>query len=760
MKKLLTLTLIILTLGLIPIIFNVSYISGSDFINQQLPFILETKRVLSSGTPFWSWNTFSGGNFISQYSFYTLTSPFVWIILLFPYKYVLTGILLATYLKFFVCSIVTYYLLKRIGFDENLSVIGALLYTFSNFFISNLYYFHFAEPIIMFPVLLLSIENVLKQGKYSYQLLSITVFGVVFINYYFAFGSLILGFLYLIFRSYGLGKLKFSLIFKSLIFAVVGVLLASFILIPIVSDVFMSARGIPGRGFDVIETGSSSNMIRYIGRFLTRILSLFYPTVYESTPQDDLISNSNWTSTEAYLMIFGLLTSLAHFIKVRNYLSVLIIILTIVYLFPPLNGIFSLYTSITYGRWLYGLLLFMIMATLDLFKRRISIPKRLFWGYITFCIIGIGVVFLYSWETKIGDSFTLSPTRWVELAVCLLNFGCLLLWQFMKRNKIKCLTWMTSICGLANLWAFAYFLIPLYEDLSHKTAALSVKPELFVEGNSEVSYRFDDITTFKNYSMLTNRPGIYSFHSVYPKSLIPFRSAIDGDVSDPNFSNSYHNQQSVGTLLSVRDIRVYNEFRDSIPYDFKDLSLTEVTETYSEYSFKQYIPFGFAYDHYIVDDEIINLIPQSDSIDVPSLLLDNLAITKADEPVFSKILKKGVINYNADTDSLVRERRKYTVHDFKGTNKGYSFKTDFQTPKVLFISVPYDKGFQAKLDSEPIKLYTSQLGMTAIIVPEGIHEVSVVFIPEGLRLGLIISVISFLILLFSFHSRKSKVLTQ
>ena len=751
MKKLLILTLTILTLGLIPIILDIEFISGSDFINQQIPFILETKRVLSSGTPFWSWNTFSGGNFIGQYSFYTLTSPFVWIILLFPYRYVLIGILLATYLKFCLASIVTYCLLKRIGFDEKLSIIGALLYTFSNFFISNLYYFHFAEPIIMFPVLLLSIENVLKHGKYSLQWLSLAVFGVVFINYYFAFGSLILGFLYMAFRSYNLRMLNFRLIFKCLAFAVLGILMASFILIPIVCDVFMSARGVPGRGFDLIDAESSSNIIHYIGRFITRILSLFFPTVYEYTPTDDLISNSNWTSTEAYLMIFGLLTSLVHFIKVRNYLSILIMILTVVYLLPPLNGIFTLYTSLTYGRWLYGLLLFMIIATLDLFKRDIKIPKSLFWCYISFCIIGMVGVFIFSWMTKTGDALTLESTRWVELAVCLLNFGSLFLWQFMKRNRVNGLTWMISVCGLANLWALAYFLIPLNADLSHARGALSVKPELFVAGQSETSYRFDDVTPFKNYAMLTNRPGIYSSHSVFPKSLIPFRSAIDEDVSIPTFSNSFHNQQSVGTLLSVKEIRVYDEFKDSIPYDLKDLSLTRISDSYRDYSFNRYIPIGFAYDHYIIDDDIINLIPQADSIDIPFLLFDNLAITKADEPVFSKLLKKGTINYNADIDSLVGERRKYTAHNFKGTNKGYSFKTDFKSPKALFISVPYDKGFHAMIDSEVTQLYSSQLGMTAIIVPEGKHEVLVNFIPSGLRVGLIISIISSLILLFSFY---------
>ena len=49
-----------------------------DFLTQQIPFMLESKRCLLSGTPFWSWNTFLGANFVGSYSFYVYGSPFFW----------------------------------------------------------------------------------------------------------------------------------------------------------------------------------------------------------------------------------------------------------------------------------------------------------------------------------------------------------------------------------------------------------------------------------------------------------------------------------------------------------------------------------------------------------------------------------------------------------------------------------------------------------------------------------------------------------
>ena len=83
--KLIVLIIIVLTVGLTPSWLQYDgFMLTSDFLNQQIPFIIETKRMFASGTPFWSWNTYFGDNFLAAYSFYTVTSPFVWINCLFP----------------------------------------------------------------------------------------------------------------------------------------------------------------------------------------------------------------------------------------------------------------------------------------------------------------------------------------------------------------------------------------------------------------------------------------------------------------------------------------------------------------------------------------------------------------------------------------------------------------------------------------------------------------------------------------------------
>ena len=104
MKKYLFLIVFVVIIGSIPLFIQYgTYIDCTDFAKQQIPFIMETKRMLLSGKPFWSWNTYYGDNFFGGYGFYTLTSPFVWINCLFPYKYIVRGIFFNVNTKIYQC---------------------------------------------------------------------------------------------------------------------------------------------------------------------------------------------------------------------------------------------------------------------------------------------------------------------------------------------------------------------------------------------------------------------------------------------------------------------------------------------------------------------------------------------------------------------------------------------------------------------------------------------------------------------------------
>ena len=125
-----------------------------DFNVQQVPFYQMIHDAIRSGNFFWSWTTDLGANTIGSYTFYLLGSPFFWLTLPFPSHAVpyLMGPLLM--LKMGCASLTAYLYLKRYVRNQNTALIGAMLYAFSGYSIYNIFFNHFHEAIIFFPLLL------------------------------------------------------------------------------------------------------------------------------------------------------------------------------------------------------------------------------------------------------------------------------------------------------------------------------------------------------------------------------------------------------------------------------------------------------------------------------------------------------------------------------------------------------------------------------------------------------------------------------
>lgn len=74
------------------------------------------------------------------------------------------------------------------------------MYAFSSYAISNSFYYHFFEPMIMFPILLIAIERFLCREKFSKTTLILAAFFTSFINYYFSICSFLAAAMYVFCR--------------------------------------------------------------------------------------------------------------------------------------------------------------------------------------------------------------------------------------------------------------------------------------------------------------------------------------------------------------------------------------------------------------------------------------------------------------------------------------------------------------------------------------------------------------------------------
>lgn len=114
---------------------------------------------IRSGNIGWNHLTDLGVNFIGSYSFYLLGSPFFWLTIPFPGEWLqyLMGPLFI--LKFGCASLSGYIYLHRYAKNPNTALLASLLYAFSGYSIYNIFFNHFHEAIIVFPLLLAALDE-------------------------------------------------------------------------------------------------------------------------------------------------------------------------------------------------------------------------------------------------------------------------------------------------------------------------------------------------------------------------------------------------------------------------------------------------------------------------------------------------------------------------------------------------------------------------------------------------------------------------
>lgn len=754
---LLTLITLVLSISLLPLCLFKGYdCHFDDFICQQIPFLLETKRMLASETPWWSWNTYFGENFLGSYSFYTITSPFAWIVALFPRDYILCGIIFALWLKCLSVGYSAYLYLKRMAISSQFCIIGGLLYCFSSFFITNLRYYHFCEPMIMFPLLLIAIENVIENRKYCYTLLSLASFGVVWINYYFALPSFLFAAIYMIFRlrfsERNLEVTSLTRIAKSCGAVLLGILLSSIILIPTILHVSGSTRA----AMKVEE----ANILGYIGMFIDTIRAYIMPSIAEGIPKAFL--HPNCDSRSLYLPVIGPSIVLFYIFSNKSqkhkWIKYLIATLLLIAL-TPLNGIFSGFSNSEYHRWYYALSLLFILASIY-YLRDYKITHRQYWLYAGFATLYVAVTccFTIAYLYLKHQPLSFNTREIIELVLTIFNFILLGLFAYSKKQKIQYLIYLVCISSCASFGASVY--LNLLSGNINEPGCGRIKKYVIdnpLEYNLDsFKYRIDANNTIRNIYLLKNRPGTTSFHSVFDKNQNDYRAIIDLTPRDPSMK-IYKGRVAHDILLSVKDFYDYREIewdeQEQLPAEA--LQLTDSLNRYSRYAFKYYVPIGFCYDTYVKRSDYDALY--SHMTDPVKPMLINLVIEDSDVDYVDDLMKE-VSFINPDTisfEQIVSKLRRYTATSFEGDTHGFTATTDLDSNHIMFFSVSPDPGFTAFIDGERTKIIPANLGFSAIIVPAGNHLIRFEYFPVGLKLGAMCTIAAGLILLLiAYNERK------
>ena len=110
-------------------------------------------------------------------------------------------------------------------------------------------------------------------------------------------------------------------------------------------------------------------------------------------------------------------------------------------------------------------------------------------------------------------------------------------------------------------------------------------------------------------------------------------------------------------------------------------------------------------------------------------------------------------------DSLVQEMTFDTFDLKKMTECHLEGTFDAMEEEYLFFSIPYDDGWKVSIDGKNTETTTIGNAFLSVIIPEGEHEITLDFVPEGYKTGRMIttgSVLCYLVLCIFTHRRKKK----
>ncbi len=218
----------------------------TDMYHQYAPFFSEFKYKLSTGgSLLYSWDVGMGVNFSALYAYY-LASPFNWLLLLCPARYVIEFMTYSIVVKIGLSGLsMAYYLRKHCGTGDFGVAYFGIFYALSGYMAAYSWNIMWLDCIILFPLVMLGLERLVRDGKGL--LYCLTLGCSILSNYYISIMTclfMVIYFIALLVLDEDMGWERF--IGRSFRFAVNSLLaggLAALVLLPEIYALQMTASG-------------------------------------------------------------------------------------------------------------------------------------------------------------------------------------------------------------------------------------------------------------------------------------------------------------------------------------------------------------------------------------------------------------------------------------------------------------------------------------------------------------------------------------
>ena len=595
-------------------------------------------------------NTFLGVNNVGANSFYYLFNPFFLPILFFPRQIIPQAMVVLTVLKISCSGIAFYAYMRYLGASKKASKISGIAYAFSGWMTWYLWFNHFTEVAVVFPLILLGIERILKDKRPWLLMGSICLMGLV--NYFFCFCFVICGLFYGIFRFFQTLKnreLKSNSFVACMLLCsfTIGILMPMVIMLPSLAYALNSPRA-SSNGFSshLKETLKSYNLKRVFellmswtalsnssqdkARALYPFIDFIFPvTNCRGTPLTLYFNDTYDNVAGSYYCFLPMMLlippAFINSIRKKQYFVLIPIIFFIVGLFTPL--LYYLLHGFTqaYSRWtLFVTTSILAYTGLYLDKLNDDNPAIIFSGWsflILMCIVGaICASVIVNRYSLYSERYPIWIAAVIECAYITILTGILFLIKTRKKPNFYMVFTGFLVIEIALMGAFVikgqgvenYY--KSNKGLVQTNSLSSVISDINKKDKSYFrTYSSQMNASVPNDGIRNNYNGLGFFHSVYNFNTADICnwSAITKSVAPQSWTGQYIQKRvNLDSLLGVKYYVVEdnyfldekhatgtsNNFKYNVPLGYIDVSDKYSNNEFKVYENQNYLDLALSYD--------------------------------------------------------------------------------------------------------------------------------------------------------------------
>lgn len=734
---------------------------GSDTVNMNYPAFHDLANYFAKeGFPKWSFNQGMGQNIFPL----NIIDPFSFFIVLMGKDNVYFSLFFAEAFKIFFAGFFFYLFLRKIITSNYTAIIGGLLYSFTSFMVLGGEWIIFSTEAVYVAFLLYSFEKLYQDNNWI--LFPVSIFLIACVQ---PFDLYIIGLfliIYIIFRLVEANEREpkkiFILLAKLCGLGIIGLAISSFFLMNIVQVMLDSPR----------MSGGSS----YTGMLLSKpVFGLeggdYGPTHYLTALMrffscDLLGTGSNFKGwynyLEAPLFYCGLISLVffPHFLSFPGkrkkiiYLGFLLVFIIPV-IFPFFRYSFWLFT----GNYYRVFSLFVVLAvlliglkSLDHIDHKSKANIKIIGG--TLLLILCFLYFSYSNAQIIDKSLRDLITLFI------ITYSVLI--------------YLIQFKTIKNIVKLILLLVIVIELIYFSNITVNKRPVVTgAETKQKVGYNDYTIDAVAYLKSIDNT--FFRVNKDYSSGTAIHKSINDSRAQDFYGTPSYQPFNQLNYIKFLQELGIINGKDESQTRWAPGLSGLPILHSFASIKYalsknqkpvlvnfgydsitmfgdvkvlknKFALPLGFTYEKYITLNDFKNL-PQH-------------------QKLFT-LYKAVVIN-----DSIYKDYGNLTRFSFADTSKNYTWKEyaeditllnqntlnisklgqneitgkiNSDKDRVLFLSIPFDKGWIVKVDGKEIVAMMVNVGFIGIPVKKGLHNIDLSFSPPLFHVGKVISLISVLL---------------